>query len=82
MTPWLKIVLQTSSMIYGCVSFVVLLQGTMELAMELAMELRLEQDFVMRKDITKTDRFLHDGVRIFPGVLVLRVEKHNNACTL
>ena len=34
MTPWLsfdKIVLRTSGMIYGCVSYVVLLQGTMEL---------------------------------------------------
>ena len=37
MTPWLsfdKMVLRTSGMIYVCVSYAVLLQGTMELAME------------------------------------------------
>ena len=37
------------------------------------MEPRMEQDFVMCEDITTTDNCLHDGVRIFPGVLVLGV---------
>ena len=62
MTPWLsfdKIVLRTSSVIYRCVSYAVLLQGTMEL--------RMEQDFVMREEITTTDNCLHDDVRIFTG---------------
>ena len=72
MTPWLsfnKIILRTSVMIYGCVSYAVLLQGTMKLAMELQME----QDFVMHEEITMTDNCLHDEVRIFVGVSALRV---------
>ena len=68
MTPWIsfdKIVLQTSGTIYSCVSYAVLLQGTMEL--------QLEQDFVMHEEITTTNNCLHDEVRIFVGVSVLRV---------
>mgnify|MGYP000670648274 CR=1 FL=1 len=66
MTPWAsfnKIVLRTSGLIYEYVSCDVLLQGTTELAME--------QDFVMRENITTPENCLHDGVRIFPGVLAL-----------
>ena len=66
MTQWVsfnKIVLQTSSLIYKYVSYTVLLQGTMEPQME--------QDFVICEDITMTNSCLHDGVRIFPGILAL-----------
>ena len=65
-TPWLsfdKIVLRTSGMIYGCISYAVLSQGTMEL--------RLEQDSMMREEITTTDNCLRDEVRIFAGVSAL-----------
>ena len=68
MTPWLsfdKIVLQISSLIYGCVSYAVLLQGTMEF--------RMKQDFMMREEITTIDNCLHDEVRIFAGVSVFGV---------
>ena len=68
MTPWLsfdKIVLRTSGLIYGYVSYAVLLQGTMEP--------RMEQDFMMCEEITPTDSCLHDEVRISPSVSAFRV---------
>ena len=46
--------LQTSGIIYGYVSYAVLLQETME------------QDFVMCENIT-TESCLRDAARIFPG---------------